>query len=147
MTLINWAENGWLRRHQATRQEISDLLAIVDRDIKDSQTGTVSADWQFGIAYNAALKLCTILLSAEGFRTGIGLQHYRTIQAMPLILGETKKNDAQFLDVCRIKRNTSEYDKIGTISDGEVKEIIDLVKELRMEVLKWLKDYHPDLTS
>lgn len=145
MTLKNWADNGWLRKHQATRQEIGDLLGIVDRDLKDAKTAAVSTDWQFGIAYNAALKLCTILLHAEGYRAGQGLQHYRTIQALPLILGKSWEDDAQYLDVCRVKRNTVEYDRIGAVSEGEVAELLDLVQELRKEVLKWLEDNHPDL--
>jgi hypothetical protein len=36
------------------------LLAIVTRDLADA-SGDISADWQRGIAYKAALKLCTIL--------------------------------------------------------------------------------------
>jgi len=68
MTLKQWAENGWLKLHQTTPEEIKNLFQIVDRDLKDSRSG-VSADWQFGIAYNAALKLCTILLYAEGYKT------------------------------------------------------------------------------
>jgi len=30
--------------------------------------GNISADSQFGIAYNAALKLCTLLLHTSGYR-------------------------------------------------------------------------------
>ena len=50
-----------------------------------------SDDWRFGIAYNTGLKLCLILLLAEGFRPEKTLQHYRSIQALPLILGKEKK--------------------------------------------------------
>ena len=67
MNLQNWLENGWLRKHKTSKKEITDLLKIVDRDLKDAEGG-VSDDWRFGIAYNAALKLCLILLLAEGFR-------------------------------------------------------------------------------
>lgn len=35
------------------------MLAIVDRDLADAG-GNISPDWRFGIAYNGALKLCTI---------------------------------------------------------------------------------------
>ena len=35
-----------------------------------------------GFAYNAALKLCTILLYAEGYKAERNLQHYRTIQTL-----------------------------------------------------------------
>ncbi len=61
MTLQQWAENGWLRPHKTSAKEIKDLIRIVERDLKDVAEG-ISTDWQFGIAYNAALKLCTILL-------------------------------------------------------------------------------------
>ncbi len=50
-----------MRPHKTLRQQITDLFSIVDRDLEDAVQG-LSVDWQFGIAYNAALKLCTILL-------------------------------------------------------------------------------------
>lgn len=145
MTLQNWANNGWLRRHKSSVQEIDDLLKIVERDLQDAQTDAVSTDWQFGIAYNAALKLCTILLYAEGYKPEKTLQHYRTIQALPLILGPARKGDADFLDSCRSKRNIAEYDRVGVVSSVEVSDLISLVKELREDVLKWLREKHPEL--
>jgi predicted nuclease with RNAse H fold len=54
-------------------------MAIVECDMKDAVEGGISADWRFGIAYNAALKLCTILLYAEGYKAERTLQRYRTI--------------------------------------------------------------------
>lgn len=145
MTLPKWVEYGWLRQHHTTRQEVHDLMAIVDRDLSDAQTAGISTDWQFGIAYNAALKLCTILLYAEGYRAGQALQHYRTIQALPLILGSDKEHDAAYLDACRVKRNTVEYDRIGTTSDNEAHELIEFVLELRTEVVQWLQANYPEL--
>lgn len=117
MRLQQWASNGWLRPHQTTKQQIADLLAIVERDLEDS-TRNLSADWQFGIAYNAVLKLCTILLYASGYRPEKNLAHYRTLQALPLILGPTRNSDADYLDACRAKRNTAEYDTAGTVSQS-----------------------------
>ena len=104
MSLAQWAENCWLRPHTTSTKEIADLLMIVERDLHDS-AGDISADWQFGIAYNAALKLCTVLLYASGYKPEKSLQHYRTIQALPLILGHSYKEDARYLDTCRTKRN------------------------------------------
>ena len=62
MTLQQWADNGWLKPHKSSRQEIGNLLAIARRDLEDAGARDISEDWRFGIAYNAALKLCTILL-------------------------------------------------------------------------------------
>ena len=102
MTLKQWVDNGWLKPHQTSREEISNLLAIVERDLKDAAEGGISSDWRFGIAYNAALKLCTILLYVKGYRPIQGLHHYRTIAALPLILGNQKKSDSEYLNACRL---------------------------------------------
>jgi hypothetical protein len=89
------------------------LFEIVDRDLKDAQQKGLSPDWRFGIAYNAALKLCTILMYSEGYRPEKTLAHYRSLQALPLILGSEKEDDADYLDSCRAKRNIVEYDYVG----------------------------------
>ena len=144
MSLTQWAANGWLRAHQTSPHEIEDLLAIVRRDLADA-AGDISADWRFGIAYNAALKLCTILVHASGFRPEKTLQHYRTLQALPLILGPERKSDAEYLDACRIKRNTVEYDRAGGATCKEAEELIQFTKELQDTVIAWLKLNHTDL--
>lgn len=144
MTLKQWADNRWLKEDQTSREEIENLLAIVERDLKDAK-GSISPDWRFGIAYNAALKLCTILLRAEGYRAAHGLQHYRTIMALPLVLGHNKKADANYLDSCRTKRNKVEYDYVGGASEYDADELLSFAKDLREDVLNWLKKYHPNL--
>jgi hypothetical protein len=42
---------------------------------------------------------------------------YRTIQALPLILGKEHDQDAKYLDTCRNKRNIVEYDYVGGFSN------------------------------
>lgn len=144
MTLKQWQSNGWLKIEPTSRDEIANLLAMVDRDLQDAG-GSISPDWRFGIAYNAALKLCTILVRAEGYRPSHSLQHYRAIMAMPLVLGQKKNDDANYLDSCRTKRNTVEYDYVGGASNADAGELIAFAAELKAEVLKWLKDNHPEL--
>ena len=144
MSLKQWADNGWLKPHRTSRKEISSLLNIVKRDLNDAQRD-ISSDWRFGIAYNAALKLCRILLSAEGYRSSHELQHYRTLAALPEILGEAKKADAEYLDDCRKKRNIVEYDEVGGASESDADELIGFVKEFKDEVIAWVKKNHPEL--
>jgi len=139
MNLKNWAEFGWLKPHKTSGQEIQNLLAIVDRDLEDASQSNLSADWRFGIAYNAALKLCTILLHSSGYRPEKSLAHYRTLQALPLILGEKWQDDANYLDTCRLKRNTVEYDYVGGATAQDADELIEFVKELKAEVENWLE--------
>jgi len=144
VSLKQWEDNGWLRPHRTSRKEISNLLSIVERDLNDAH-GDISSDWRFGIAYNAALKLCKILLSAEGYRPSHELQHYRTLAALPEILGDAKKADAEYLNDCRKKRNIVEYDDVGGASESDADELIGFVKEFKDEVIAWLKKSHPEL--
>lgn len=119
-------------------------FAIVDRDLADAGE-TISPDWRFGIAYNAALRLCTILLYASGYRAERALQHYRTIQALPIILGSNRKADAEYLEACRRKRNIVEYDYVGGATDADADEIIMFVKDLRRDIIDWLRKNYPRL--
>lgn len=144
MTLNQWADNGWIESHVTSPEEIANLLAIVDRDLADAG-GEISADWRFGIAYNAALKLCTILLYVAGYRATRMLQHYRTIQALPLILGSEHRADVDYLDACRRKRNIVECNYVGDATENEVSELAAYVLELRENVLDWLKQFYPQL--
>ena len=144
MSLKQWVDNGWLHHHRTSAEEITNLLKIVDRDLKDAKEN-ISADWRFGIAYNAALKLCTILLYAEGYQPEKMLQHYRTIQALTLILGKDRKDDVEYLNTCRAKRNIVEYDYVGSVTGHDADELIQFVKELKKDGISWLKKHHPEL--
>ena len=87
------------------KMSLADWLKMDGFVRKNLQKKKSKIDWKFGIAYNAALKLCTILLHSSGDRPEKILAHYRTLQSLPLILGEKYKSDADYLDTCRKKRN------------------------------------------
>jgi hypothetical protein len=106
MSLQNWCNNGWLRAYRTSKSQIAELFAIADRDLEDARTERLSTDWQFGIAYNAALKLCTILLYAEGYRPERNLAHYRTLQSLSLILGTERQGDAEKPFGIGLRKNT-----------------------------------------
>ncbi len=61
-----------------------------------------------------------------------------TIAMIPLILGNHKKDDADYLDACRRKRNIVEYDCVGGATTEDVKELREFVQEFQKEVLTWL---------
>ena len=144
MSLQDWVKAGWLRPHRTTRRQIAAQLALVHRDLKDAGRD-LSADWQFNIAYNGTLQVCSILLNAEGWRPERILAHYRTLQSLPLILGSDWQNDADYLDTCRSKRNKTEYDAVGQVTEDEAKELAAFAKKLRKEVIAWLEKKHPEL--
>lgn len=143
-TLNELLQKGLIKKQPSSKEEIHNLFNIVERDYKESASGHTE-DWQFGIAYNAALKLANILLRASGYRTsGIG-HHFTTIVLIPNFLGKSRQDDADYLDACRKKRNTLEYDCVGGITEKEVKELRKFVSELKKEVTFWLSEHHPEL--
>ena len=73
------------------------------------------------------------------------LQHYRTIAALPEILGQQRKDDADYLETCRRKRNTVEYDRAGVVTDQDASELIEFCRELQQEVRNWLSHNFPAL--
>jgi hypothetical protein len=56
VNLQQWAENGWLKSHTPSRQEIRNQLAAAERELVDARKD-ISNEWRFAIAYNAALPL------------------------------------------------------------------------------------------
>jgi len=147
MSLKQWAADGWLKIHKTSSQEVANLLAIVRRDLADAGRIELSADWRFGIAYNAALKLCTILLYAEGYRPEKTLAHYRTLQALPVILGNEFKEDADYLNACRSKRNVVEYESVGGVTNPDADELIGFTVDLEAKVIEWIRAKHKDLLA
>ena len=67
MSLEQWLNNGWLRSHETSPREISELLSVTERDLKDARSADLSPDWTMSIAYNAALQAASAALAASGY--------------------------------------------------------------------------------
>ena len=146
MSLEIWKNNGWLREHETSPQEVAGILELVERDLTDASRPEISTDWRFNIAYNAGLQLATLALYVAGYRTGRGeSKHYRVIQALPLVLGQEFVPTRDYLENCRRKRNVSEYDTAGTISVKEADDLLQTVQELKAKIEQWLQKNHADL--
>lgn len=143
MSLETWLQNGWLTRHGATPREIRDLLNAAIADLGDARKD-ISPAWRFAIAYNAALRLCTAVLQAAGYRAIREQKHYRTIAALPLVLGSEARELGEFLDGCRGKRHDVTYESLSTVTDSEAAELIKAVVELEERVRTWLRSRTPE---
>jgi hypothetical protein len=49
------------------------------------------------------------------------------------------------LDKFRQKRNISDYERAGLVTEQEAEEMIALAKQLRDDVEQWLRIHHPKL--
>lgn len=107
-----------------------------------AKTPGLHHDWRFNIAYNAALQLATAALAASGYRAERNNHHYRVIQSLELTIG-APSSLVWTLDAFRKKRNISDYERANAVSETEMREMVELAEQLRMDVLKWLREAHP----
>jgi hypothetical protein len=144
MSLIDWERNGWLTPHRTSAGEVSDLLAVVNRDLADSEAEGLSTDWRMNIAYNAALQAATAALAIAGYRASREQHHYRVIQS----LRETLRTDVRTIntfDAFRKKRNITGYERIGLVSDADAAAMRALAVKLRDDLIAWIEKHQPEL--
>lgn len=146
MSLADWERNGWLTKHQTSPNEIRDLLQVVERDLADSASKELSADWRMNIAYNAALQAATTALAAAGYRASRDSHHFRVIQSLRETVGVDASAVATF-DAFRKKRNITGYERVGTVSDADASTMRTLAVRVRNEVIEWLKKHHGALVQ
>ena len=144
MSLSDWVTFGWLTMHRATRDEIRALLAVADRDLKDSAVAGLSEDSQLGLAYNAALQAATAALAAEGYRSARDSKHMRTIESLAFTI-QLDPAAVRTFDAFRRKRNVSDYERAGATSPGEAAEMRAFARDLRARVQAWLDVHHGEL--
>jgi hypothetical protein len=143
MGLETWSS---LRPHQPTIAETQQLFEVVDRDLSDASKD-VSPDTRFSLAYNAALKLCTIALHAEGYepkRREPG-QHLTAVNSLEQTLGEKQKETMVFLSRCSRKRGRAMYERVGVVSRQDADDLVQTARKLRADVVAWLRRRHPGL--
>lgn len=145
MSLSDWRRNNWLVDHRSSRSEISGLLSVADRDLADAAVKGLSADARFNLAYNAALQCAIAALAVAGYRVARGeSHHHRAIQSLAFTL----KPDGDFiakLDKFRKKRNVSDYELAGAISNHEADEMGRVARKLRKELKAWVAREQPGL--
>jgi hypothetical protein len=145
MNLERLQNENKLSKHITSNQEINNLLKLVERDIKDAQIEALSSDRRFITAYNAALQLATCVLYVSGYRTkpSRGGHHWITFSVLPDIMNDSIKEYADYFEVCRVKRNISDYENVDEISQSESVELIMEVIKFKQIVLRWIEEYKP----
>jgi len=145
MSLSEWLRHRFVVPHETNHQEIADLLSIIHRDLKESESGTHCPEWKLSIAFNAALQAATAALAAAGYRVPKGgSHHYYTLQSLRFTVGLDSEAVLK-LETVKKKRDISDYTRAGAVSDQEALEVIALATEVCARVLRWLEAEHPDL--
>ena len=148
MTLEDWHRFTWLRKNDTTVVEISQLMDVAARGLRDAKIEALSVDGRFQHAYDAALQCCMVALRAEGYAVAKGPGHHkRGIESLPLSLGAEWKDTSDHIERCSRLRGQSVYERTGVVSLSDVEELIETVEALFSHLGSWLKNEHPELVN
>ena len=145
MSLQQWLKNGWLKSHETSKEEIADLLAVINRDLMESKQRT-GPDWKLAIAYNAALQCAVAALAAGGYRVERERHHERAIASLEYTIA-LERSTIELLQRMREKRNIADYQRIGMVSENEAEKMLDLAEMLQRRLIAWLYTNHPELVT
>src|SRR4029079_7103219 len=142
MSLSDWAKNAWVKVHSPTAQEVSDLLGLAERDLRNAKAKGLDNDWRFSIAYNAILQAGTAALIGSCYSVPKGdSHHFRIIGSMEFTLG-LEKSLLDKLDRYRKRRSMTIYDVAGVITKAEAQDIQKIAENVLKQVRDWLAQTH-----
>jgi len=128
---MSWADllkNNIVSALPPSKAELDNLRSIVDRSLKDVSASGLSSDARFIMAYDAARTLSLIIVRASGYRPRTVGAHYNTFRALEIAEPAFAKLSAYF-DGCRTKRNASEYDFAGGVTETDATGLLETVKQ------------------
>ncbi len=146
MSYEQWLANGWLRPSEPSTMIVANLLSVVDRDLADAACRQIHLDNRYVHAYNAGRSLCALALAAEGYAVPKGSwQHQRQLESLELTLGEGQKQLSSQLLKTKKVRHDIEYEAADLVEARDVEDLLLKVQALRADVVRWLKQQHPEL--
>ncbi|MFC2108267.1 hypothetical protein ACFLS5_02280 [Candidatus Bipolaricaulota bacterium] len=112
-----------MKGQSTSRQEIENLLGIVERDRSQADLEGLHPDIQFELLYNAALQLATIILRLSELRISRAGHHKETFRAVQELVPANLRSTILHFDQARRKRNSLIYDQAGTATAVELTEL------------------------
>ena len=141
-----WRQNHWLKAITPTLAEITQLFAVVNREIEDASIPELSVDGRFMHAYDAALNLCTIALRASGYAVVKGQGHHKkTIESLPLSMGSEYSDIADQIEIASRQRGQAMYDRTDVVEDADASDLLQTAIQLRAALVDWLRKTNANL--
>jgi DUF1365 family protein len=148
VSLEAWLHEAFITEHTTSQQEISELLAIIDTDLKDAAITELSSERKLGCCFNALLISARVGLRASGYRVSKSNRnhHYYAIQS----LRHTVKLDADTvlrIEAVQKKRNVADYVRVGEVSDSVADDTLTFTRDVCQRIREWLNDQHEELAT
>lgn len=87
-------------------------------------------------------------IACAGYRLASAPGHHRlTFEAARLALGPAAAKSLDYLEACRRKRNTIDYDHAAVATETEAAEMVDEAELFLEFVEQWMAAHHPKLVK
>ncbi len=148
MSLEAWEQSKLITQQLTSREEILDLLAIVDMDLKDAAIVELSPERKLSCCFNALLSSARVALRASGYRVSKSNKshHYYVIQSLRHTL-ELDSGTVARIEAVQKKRNIVDYVRVGEVSETVAAETLAFARDVSQSVREWLIENHPELVS
>jgi hypothetical protein len=127
----------------SSKSELDSLRTIVARCLSDINATGLSHEQRFIIAYDAARTLALMIVRAAGYRPKRFGGHYNTFEGMKAADPAKFQSFSAYLQICRMKRNDSEYDAAGGITDRDADALVQSLSQFEVDVEAWITCHHP----
>jgi hypothetical protein len=129
----------------SSKSELDNLRSIVARCFSDINAINLSEEQRFIIAYDAARTLSLMIVRAEGYRPKTFGGHYNTFAGLEAADAVSFKATAAYFQICRMKRNDSEYGFASGTTSADANELIKAVTQFAADAEAWISSKHPGL--
>jgi hypothetical protein len=126
--------------HKTSKQELTNIRALIARDLADASIAALSPDRRFATAYNAALQSGTMVIACSGYRVSARAGHHAvTFEAARFVIGKSVEPLTDYFETCRRKRNTIDYHNSSVATETEADELLLKAREFRELVETWIR--------
>ena len=148
MSLEGLAKIGDIKPFQPEAGEISKLLEIVQRRLRDAESEDIFPETRLEQAYEAILHCATAALRACGYRASGGEGKHRVIVEtlrLTVFMDEDDYGLVEYYQTLREKRHDKLYNLLTEVPDSQVDEALSNAHSLAVKTREWLLNNHPEL--
>jgi hypothetical protein len=131
-SLDNLVRIGKLKTEPPAQAEINGLVRSGLARLADAQSGSISIDGRFDLAYSAGHALALAALRWQGYRSD---NRYLVFQTLTHTVG-LPNEQWRVLDAAHQKRNVVEYEGLADVDEELVAAVIRVVKEIAARVVE-----------
>jgi hypothetical protein len=145
MSWTTLLKNNRVEAESPTKAELDNLRSIVTRCLQDAAASGLSDEGRFVMAYDAARTLSLMVVRAAGYRPKSKGGHHANTFAGLEVADAAFASRSIYFDGCRTKRNVSEYDYAGGVSQTDADGLLQAARDFEVEVEEWIQTNHPTL--